>query len=191
MHDEALRVRLLDEAGRLLTEQGPAGLSMRKLATDVGTSTTAVYSLFGSKSALVRAVFLEGFRRFGERLTAVEPDPDPRTHLLRLAHAYRESALADPHLYAVMFGRTFPEFEPAPGDRVASVATMDPLLDAVRAAQDRGLLVDAPANAVVMALWSQVHGLVSLELADCLPPGFDVGEHYAQVLQATLRGWLR
>lgn len=191
MHDDALRVRLLDEAGRLLTEQGPAALSMRRLATDVGTSTTAVYSLFGSKSALVRAVFLEGFRRFGERLGAVEPDPDPRVHLLRLAHAYRESALADPHLYAVMFGRAIPEFEPEPEDRAASVATMDSLVAAVRAAQEQGLLIDAPTNAVVMALWSQVHGLVSLELADCMPSGFDVGEHYSEVVQATLRGWFR
>jgi AcrR family transcriptional regulator len=134
VHDEALRVRLLDEAGRLLSDEGPAALSMRRLANDVGTSTTAVYSLYGSKSALVRAVYLEGFSRFGSRLDAVVRSDDPVVDLLNLGLAYRDSALTDPHLYAVMFGPVIPEFEPEAEDLAATEATMDPLVSAVQAA---------------------------------------------------------
>lgn len=192
MHDEALRVRLLDEAGRLLSSEGPAALSMRKLAQLVGTSTTAVYSLFGSKSALVRAVFLEAFSRFGARLDAVPRTDDPVADLLHLAIAYRESALADPHLYAIMFGKVIPEFEPEPSDIEASLVTMKPLVDAVNSAAAKGLLVDAPVDTIVVALWSQAHGLVSLELAG-MPEdvGFDGAEHYQRIAAAALRGWLR
>ena len=56
IHDEALRVRLLDAAGALLAAEGPDALSVRRIATEVDTSTTAVYSLFGGKPGLLRAL---------------------------------------------------------------------------------------------------------------------------------------
>jgi AcrR family transcriptional regulator len=191
VHDEALRVRLLDEAGRLLSDEGPAALSMRRLASDVGTSTTAVYSLYGSKSALVRAVYLEGFSRFGSRLDAVARSGDPIMDLLQLGLAYRDSALADPHLYAVMFGPVVPEFEPEAEDLAATEATMDPLVSAVQAALDAGLLVPASARVIATAMWAQAHGLVSLELSGHVPDEFDIAGHYREMLTAALRGWLR
>lgn len=191
VHDEALRVRLLDEAGRLLSAEGPAALSLRRLATDVGTSTTAVYSLFGGKSALVRAVFLEAFRRFGARLDAVPLADNPLEHLLNLGIAYRDSALADPHLYAIMFGPVIPEFEPEPEDKAVALATMNPLIAAVRAVASAGLLVDAAPETVAIALWAHAHGMVSLELGGSMPDGFDPAEHYVTMLGAGLRGWLR
>ena len=52
-HDDALRRRLLERAGELLSTEGPGAVSLRKIATDVNTSTTAVYSLFGGKPALL------------------------------------------------------------------------------------------------------------------------------------------
>ena len=42
VHDEVLRGRLLDRARTLLSTDGPAALSLRTLARDCGTSTTAV-----------------------------------------------------------------------------------------------------------------------------------------------------
>jgi AcrR family transcriptional regulator len=191
VHDEALRIRLLDEAGRLLSDEGPAALSLRRLAKDVGTSTTAVYSLFGSKSALVRAVFLEAFNRFGARLDAVPRTGDPIADVIRLGIAYRESALAEPHLYAVMFGRVIPEFEPEPRDKAVAVATMNPLVAAVRRIMADGGPPGPAPETVAIGLWAQAHGLVSLELGENMPDGFDIAAHYEYMLTAGLRGWLR
>ena len=56
VHDEVLRGRLLERARTLLSSQGPAALSLRTLAADVGTSTTAVYALFGGKPGLLEAL---------------------------------------------------------------------------------------------------------------------------------------
>ena len=70
-HDDALRRRLLERAGELLSTEGPAAVSLRKIATDVNTSTTAVYSLFGGKPALLEALYDEAFHRFGTHLAAV------------------------------------------------------------------------------------------------------------------------
>lgn len=191
VYDDALRTRLLDEAGRLLSDEGPAALNLRRIAMDVGTSTTAVYSFFGGKPGLIRALYLEAFGRFGATLGRVDKTGNPLLDLRALGIAYRESALANPHMYAVMFGRVITEFDPDPEDAAVGMATMDPLVDAVQAAIDEGLLVRADPMSIAVALWAQAHGLVSLELGGSLPDGFDMQEHYLNVLTMVLRGWLR
>jgi len=117
-HDEALRLKLLDRAGELIAADGPKALSLRKLAADAGTSTTAVYSLFGSKPDLVNALYTEGFRRFGARMAGTALTGDPVEDLVALGSAYRASALADPNLYGIMFTRSVPGFEPSPDGRL-------------------------------------------------------------------------
>src|SRR5882672_1214567 len=99
VHDEALRLRLLEQAIRTLSEDGPDALSLRKLAAQVDTSTTAVYSLFDGKPGLLDALYEEVFARFGQCLRAVEPTADPLADLAALGQAYRASALEEPHFY--------------------------------------------------------------------------------------------
>jgi AcrR family transcriptional regulator len=186
VHDDALRLRLLDEAGRLLSADGPAGLSLRRVAADAGTSTTAVYSLFGGKTALVRALYLEAFGRFAARLAAVPVGDDPAEHLVRLGIAYRNGALADPHLYTVMFGRAVREFTPTATDRTAALAALLPLQTAVAAGIAAGVLVPTDPATIVVALWGQAHGLVSLELND---RSQQVAAAYEDAIRAAIRGW--
>ncbi len=192
IHDEALRVRLLDAAGLLLAAEGPGALSVRRMATEVGTSTTAVYSLFGGKAGLLRALFVEAFTRFGAHLGAVAPSDDPLANILALARAYRASATDDPHLYAVMFGSPIPGFEPQPEDWARAAATFEPLLDAVRRAIDTGLLCAGDPGLVATAMWANVHGLVSLELGRALPPQAGApAEVFEVAIRANVRGWRR
>ncbi|MBB1157680.1 MULTISPECIES: TetR/AcrR family transcriptional regulator [Amycolatopsis] len=189
-HDETLRLKLLDRAGELISADGPKALSLRKLAADSGTSTTAVYSLFGSKPDLVNALYVEGFRRFGARLATVPLSGDAVPDLVRLGIAYRESALADPHLYAIMFSRSVPGFEPnAEADEVAQ-ATLAPLMGVVRAAVSSGQFQDVAPELITVSLWGFVHGLVSLELSGRLPDGFSVSDAYEKALHANASGWL-
>ncbi len=181
-------MRLLDEAGRLLSEEGPAALSLRRLAADVGTSTSAVYSLFGGKPELMRAVYLEASRRFGHQLSSVERTDDPLGDLARLGLAYREFAIGNPHLYAVLFSRPMPEFEPDDDARNEALSSFNVLVDLVKAAIDAGLLLDSP-DTVTWGLWAIVHGLVTLELENNLPDDVDPAERFATVVLAALRGW--
>ncbi|MCA1728723.1 MAG: TetR/AcrR family transcriptional regulator [Actinobacteria bacterium] len=60
---EALRRGLLDVAGRLLVEEGPGALSMRRISRQVNCSTKVLYTLFGGKRELVEELWLEGFDR--------------------------------------------------------------------------------------------------------------------------------
>src|ERR1700754_3281426 len=106
--NDDLTTRLVDEAARLLTDHGPAGLSLRKLAAAAGVSTMPVYTLFGDKQGLLAAMHREGFRRLGAALLAAPRSDDPLADVIALGLAYREAALAGPHLYGLLFGRMTP-----------------------------------------------------------------------------------
>ncbi|MEV7091509.1 TetR/AcrR family transcriptional regulator [Amycolatopsis sp. NPDC051045] len=190
-HDEALRLKLLDRAGELIASDGPKALSLRKLAADAGTSTTAVYSLFGSKPDLVNALYNEGFRRFGARMAGTPLTGDAVEDLVALGSAYRTSALADPHLYGIMFSRSVPGFEPNEDAEKLARKTLEPLERIIRRAVADGVFLDVPPETIAVGCWGIVHGLVSLELTGNLPEGFDVTNSYEAALRANASGWLR
>ncbi len=166
---DELRGFLLDAAGRLLTDEGPAALTMRRVAAEVGCSTTVLYTLFGGKDGLAAGLYREGFVRLRRRLDALPPEPDPVRRLLVLGAAYRDSALTDPHLYRVMFLGAIPGFVPGADARAGADAAFAPLVDAARACIDAGLLRAGDPSAVAEVLWAAAHGVVSLELGGLLP----------------------
>jgi len=179
----------VDAAGRLLTSEGPAALSTRRVAQEVGVSTTAVYSLFGDKGGLVRAMFLAGFDRLTAAFDALPVTADPVADLLALGAAYRASALANPHLYDLMFGRPIPEFQPTPDDLAQIQPSMDTLLRTVTRCLDAGAFAEADPEAVAVHLNALVHGLSSLELRGALGPTTRADELWTAALAATMRGY--
>ena len=163
-HDAALRATLVELASAAVAERGSAGLSLRTVAAQAGTTTAAVYTLFGGRDGLVAAVVEEGFRRFAERLSAVPRGADPGADLLALGLAYRDNALANPHFYRVMFGPS-----PEPGGATVPT-TAQPTFRVLRDAVAR--VPGVPdADELALRLWALAHGLVSLELAGLLPGG--------------------
>ncbi|MBO0840288.1 MAG: TetR/AcrR family transcriptional regulator [Sciscionella sp.] len=188
VHDDKLRVRLLERAGELLSERGHGALSLRKIASDVGSSTTAVYSLFGGKPELLRAMQAEAFTRFAEHLERVKPTDDPLADLHELAMAYRRNALANPHFYAAMFDGTLAEFEP---NAAEPTRAFNILLDRVERANVAGVFVDAQSEEIALAVWGYAHGMVSLELNNCLPDGLDVASNYERAMWRSIQGWLK
>jgi len=77
----ATRAQLVEAAQRLL-EGGPAQLSMEAVAKAAGVSRLTVYKQFGSRRALLEAVFDDNARRFGiARMAEAMTQPDPRQGL--------------------------------------------------------------------------------------------------------------
>jgi AcrR family transcriptional regulator len=161
-----VRRRLVEEAARILGEEGPSALSVRRLAAGAGTSTMAVYTHFGAMSAVVDEVATEGFRRLIDHVDAVEVTDDPIDDLLRSAAAYRDNALENRHLYGVMFGAISVGGLGGDGaDAEVSSAAFGQLVAGVRRAMSAGALRDGDAGAVAAQFWSALHGYVMLELA--------------------------
>ncbi len=161
---DAQRDAMLAAAAAILARDGVAGLNLRKLAETVGTSTMAVYSLFGGKDGLVDALYVMTMEKLGAALQAVAPDPDPVRWLADLAVAYRRFALAHPALYGIVVGQTVPHHRVAT-ERLRVQAGFQTLKRAVITLIKRE---DAAGRfepeQVAAALWSMVHGVVSLEL---------------------------
>lgn len=184
VHNDSLRQDLLAVAADLIDRDGPARVTLRDVASAAGTSTSAVYSLFGGKSQLLTAVVDDGFRSFRDsQLAAADGGLDA------LGVAYRTWALEHRALYRLMFGgalTAYADCQPSPD---AASDAMQPLMDAVASAQAAGVLVQAPVELVAVAIWGQVHGIVSLELAQMGRPDADWAAVYRSALDAVARGW--
>ena len=96
---------LLGVAERIVAADGIAGLSIRRLAHEAGTTTRAVYSLFGSKEGMVVALAAHGFDLLAEDVAAL-PVTDPLDDLVEAgAVVFRRFATEHPALFELVFRR--------------------------------------------------------------------------------------
>ncbi|MCG5212515.1 TetR/AcrR family transcriptional regulator [Streptosporangium sp. KLBMP 9127] len=161
----AVRAAICDAAIELLVAEGPAALTVRRIASAVGCSTKVIYTLFGGKDGLVEELWREGFTRFGQALGGVRRDADPVAYLEAIGRAYRAYALAEPHYYRIMFEGVVPGFEPSPTARQDARETFAVPVSAVEECLKAGLFAEADAVEIADTLWIAAHGVVSLELA--------------------------
>ncbi|MDR6912038.1 AcrR family transcriptional regulator [Rhodococcus fascians] len=191
IHDAELRTRLLEAAAETVARHGVDSLSLRKLAAAQGTSTTAIYSLFGGRAELLVALFGASFSSFGDAQRSVPVTGESEVDLRELAFAYRRWAMANPHLYAVMFGGVLGSVDVSDQAHLAAAA-MDPLRAAVASAVEAGAMSGASVDVISHSFWAIVHGLVSLELSI---PGMADDEDRRVMFDAgaasVLRGWMR
>lgn len=165
--DPAIRTALIDAAARILATDGPSALSTRRLAAQVGASTMAVYTHFGSMDQVRQAVRQDGFARLGAELDALAHTDDPVTDLTADALGYLDFGLANPELYRAMFVDRPPEGVEDPGNE-----EFQRLLGTVRRCIDAGRFeaVDDPLPLGWAAeLWTMQHGMVVLALGEVVP----------------------
>ncbi len=174
--------RLVDEGARLLVQEGPTGISLRKVAAAAGVSTMPVYTLFGDKRGLLLAMHREAFKRLGEALRAVPKGDNALAYLGQLGLAYREAALRSPNLYGLMFGHELAGVEPDERGRSVAEAAYRPLVEAVILCQEDDFLVRGEPDRIALHLWAVSHGMVSLELNGKLPELGPPEEQYLQAL---------
>lgn len=162
---QALRQALLDAASRLLVEEGLSALTMRRIAAEVGCTSSVLYTHFGNKEELIQTLWIEGFERLWRAEEVVINASGPLDLLRELAWAYRTNALENPDYYQVMFGAAVPGFHPPPALWKQSRRTFQVLVDAVRGCIEAGIFRSDDPELVASVLWATVHGVVSLQLA--------------------------
>src|SRR5438067_11544760 len=108
-HDERTAIALVEAAERMVSQTGLGSLSVRRLADDVGTSTRAVYSLFGSKDGLVVALGRRAFGMLGAAIQSLQTTDDPAADLVEAGVAvFRHFAVRHPILFGIGIQRTLP-----------------------------------------------------------------------------------
>jgi AcrR family transcriptional regulator len=146
-------------------------LTVRRVAELAGSSTMGIYTQFGGRSGMLEAIYRRGFELLRASLVSALAglggpavrDVSERT--VALALAYRRFALDNPSLYAFMFERPLPGFDPSPQLRAEALGmTFMLLTDEVRRAQTAGLVGgDDPVRPAYL-LWTSMHGMTSIEL---------------------------
>ena len=175
------RRQVLESAARRLAQDGPHGLSLRRISADAGGSTQLVYTLFGGKPGLADALYSEGFRRLGAAMRAglagAPPSGDP-DRIMAIGWAYLGFAKAEPAFFSVMFGRSIPGFTPArTTTALGRECTYGQLVAEVQACLDAGTLISRSADELARLCWLTVHGLASLEGAGMMTTEQAFAEH--------------
>jgi AcrR family transcriptional regulator len=183
-----LRDRLLQVAVEMLTSDGVAGFTTRKVAEGADTSVPAVYELFGDKAGLVREVFFEGFRMLHGRLVQLELSGDPRADLEAVIQILRGFARDNPSLTDLMFSRPFADFDPGPTDRTAGAAVREFIVTRVRACIHAGIISGNPTD-ISHVLLAVVQGLALQETAGWLGTSrASIDRRWSLAIDAALNG---
>jgi AcrR family transcriptional regulator len=99
-HDDQVAAALLDASEALVQQGGVDSLSVRAVADRVGTTTRAVYSVYGSKAGLLAALGERTFAILGAGVAALPATDDPGGDLVEAAvSVFRRFALEHPSLF--------------------------------------------------------------------------------------------
>lgn len=165
-HDETTREALRAAAERLYDERGPTGVSVRAVAAAVGTTTRAVYSLFGSHDGLlVDALAQRAYELLTEGLDDLPETDDPAGDLVEASvQVFRRLVCDHPALFRITFQRLVPGFEPGPELLAAREVALARLLAKVRRLETAGQLGRKPLAEAVIEFQALCEGLGNLEL---------------------------
>jgi AcrR family transcriptional regulator len=161
--DEA-RQALLAAAHDLLATEGPAALSVRRIAAAAGMSTMNLYSRFGGKDGVLDELFIDGFQRMAEEMADAPTTDDPVADLISCGRAYRQFARRNPTYYSLMFDRVVPDYRPSPAALDAALGGLGRVVARVERAIAAGKVREGDPFQIAAALWACDHGLASLEL---------------------------
>jgi AcrR family transcriptional regulator len=165
-HDEETRAALRAAAERLVTEGGPAAFSVRAVADDAGTTTRAVYSLFGSKEGLLVDALAQGaFEFLFEEIDKLVETDDPVADLIAVGvPVFRRLVLEHPARYRIAFQRIVPGLHPGPELTAARTLAWNQLNAKVQRLDDAGLLGDKGVREATVEFNAMLEGLANAEL---------------------------
>lgn len=136
---------------------------LRSLAAAERTSTSAIYTLFGSRELLITAVVADAMAAYREAMSlAVEGESDPRRRVQRFAIAYLEFARNNAGLYRVLFVRQSPSELASVGETARSM--FEGQLRALGEAIERDAH-DPVTFRRAVAMWIELHGIATLRPA--------------------------
>ena len=163
---QEIRSLILKESMKLFVEEGFSKVSVRKIAERVQYSPTTLYLYFKDKNEILFYCCESGFKKMLEQNITLGLISDPIERLHQMGVNYLNFGLENPEFYDLMFIQEAPMS--ALIDMGAGWSSGDQALEAlkmiVQDAMDKGLLVPAKVETVAMAVWSMVHGLVSLAI---------------------------
>jgi AcrR family transcriptional regulator len=161
-HDEHTAVALLDAAEQAIAAQGVDALSLRELTREAGTTTRAVYTLFGSRAGLLAALGVRAFNLLQREIEAMPVTDRPADDLVDVALVFRRFALEHPALFSIAFHRADPAIWPR--FRTAALDALAVLHKRFESLDDANLLGARSVSEAAMQFSALCEGIAWTEL---------------------------
>lgn len=170
-HHGDLKLALVESGMRILKENGLSALSLRSAARVAGVSHSAPYAHFADKQSLLAAISTRGFSDLYNQIsnTTERYFNSPADLLVETGWTYVSFALSDGSLFKLMFSGILEDEHSYPDFMEAVRRTYSKLEEMVTRCQTLKVLPDGPVDKIAVAVWSQVHGFVSLYLERQFP----------------------
>ncbi len=124
----AVMAEIRQAAHRQLAEVGPAALSVRAVARELGMASSAIYRYVSSRDELLTLLIIEGYTAMADHVQgAVARVRGPGKRFTAIGLAGREWALENPQQFALIYGSPVPGYE-APQETIAPATRIPALL---------------------------------------------------------------
>lgn len=183
-----VRDKIRSIAERQIALHGPAAVSLRSIASEMGWSAASLYRYYASKAELLDAVRAAANDRFSQAIEAAYASTSDLWERSRaIGDAYAEFAMQEPAAYQLIFAYEQEDSEKSPRLRIAEERSKRTLTGYVRDMLEAGLIEGDP-ELIAHAWWAAIHGLVVLRMSGKLEnsPQFDALRHSAA--QMIMRG---
>jgi len=158
------REAILAHACDLYLADGLRGLSMRKLAKEVGVTAPALYRYYDGREAVLADLMRQAHRVFLDYLRRGLEAATPFERFEHAGEGYLDFALEHPRWYAIMFSG--PErlgMDEIPEDIKAMGCAVGQFWnDRVSECMRAGVLKEALPEEVGLTVWAHAHGFVQL-----------------------------
>jgi len=158
------RETILACASELYLTEGLDGLSMRKLAKEVGVTAPALYRYYDGREAVLADLVREAHKVFIGYIRRGLEAPTPLERFKNAGDGYLDFALDHPRWFAIMFSG--PErlgMDSIPEDIEAMGCAIHQFWnDRVNECMRAGVLKDGNPEDVSLTMWAHAHGLLQL-----------------------------
>jgi len=155
------RVEILEAAERIFVADGYEGATIRKIADEVGVSSTALYMHFRDKDEILHEICLAAMQALLQQNSQIAAMPGDSVGRVRLMlEAYVRMGLAHPNAYRLVFCAA--ERPGSSATAEISAQCYDRYVGVVSEIAGEGRLRTGDAEVAAQALWAACHGLVAL-----------------------------
>jgi AcrR family transcriptional regulator len=175
-----LPARILFEAEKVVVTSGYQGINMRRLATQVGVSATAIYHYYESKDEIIRKLRIKSAEMLNDRIRGIDSRLSSKDFLAELGRQYLAYAQQNPNMYRLLFEAPFDERSETE-DHPVLYYTYLAARGAIEKAAKSGPGMGDPRYGAMMG-WIMLHGFCSLMMSGLLPPAEGMSKETLQEL---------
>jgi AcrR family transcriptional regulator len=181
------RAEILEAAERIFVAEGYEGATIRKIADEVGVSSTALYMHFPDKSCILLEICERTITLLLERNREIAAKPlDPVVRVRMMLEAYMRWGLEHPNAYQLVYSQPRPVSATQWPEDTQDLSTQcyNAFAGVVREIAASGRLRTGTADSAAQAFWMACHGVVALL---CARPRFAWSDQ-EELIQVTLEG---